>query len=370
VWRLAAAACCIAAAAHAAEPSQLARDIGVDPSKELADSSLFEDVVVAPIPISNPTVGTGLAVVVMPFYHLGPESPLSNTAIAAGYTSSGSWALGAAQTTRLRGDALRIDGFLAFIDLRYRFFGKGSDAGSAGQSVPIEQKATAFVPELLFQVRSHAFLGVRYRGVRVETSLDASEVPPALAPFLDLTGTIVSSGIGPVAVLDTRDNDMNPASGWLADFRGNFAEHSIGSDSSYRSFTLGVNHYRRLGPGVLALRGYACGASERTPLFDLCLYGSGSDLRGYEIGRYRDRSMFTAQAEYRFPLGGRFGAVAFAGTGKVAPTFGDMGSQPTLPSIGAGLRWLASAKARVNLSLDVARGRDDTSGYIYVKEAF
>jgi hypothetical protein len=367
---LAAAACCVAAAVQAAEPAPLTREVGVDPAQEYAQTRGLEDVVVVPIPISNPTVGTGLAVVVMPFYHLGPDSPLSNTAIAAGYTSSGSWAVGAAQTTRLRGDRMRIDGQLAYIDLHYRFFGKGTAAGSAGQSVPIEQKATAFVPELLFHVGGRAFLGLRYRLVRVETSLDSSDVPPSLQPIGGLTTTITSSGIGPVAVFDTRDNEMNPASGWLADFRGNFAEQSFGSDASYQTFTLGANHYARLGPGVLALRAFICGASDHTPLFDLCLYGSGSDLRGYEIGRYRDRAMFATQAEYRFPLGGRFGAVAFAGTGKVAPAFGDMGTVVWLPSVGVGLRWLASPKARVNLSFDVARGRDETSGYIYVKEAF
>jgi hypothetical protein len=371
VRRLAAAACCLAAAAHAAEPVPLAREVGVDPSKDLAQSRFFEDVVVAPIPISNPTVGTGLAVVVMPFYHLGPESPLSNTTIAAGLTSSRSWAVGVAQSTRLRGDRLRIDGMLAYFDLHYRFFGKGAEAGTAGQSVPIEQKATAFVPELLFQIGGRTFLGMRYRGIRMETSLDNADVPPSLvAPVGDLTGTVMSSGIGPVAVFDTRDNEMNPASGWLADFRANFAEHSVGSDTSYRTVTFGVNHYRRLGAGVLALRAFGCGASERTPLFDLCLYGAGSDLRGYEIGRYRDRTMVAAQAEYRFPLRGRFGAVAFAGTGKVAPSFDEMGTQPTLPSYGVGLRWLASQRARVNLALDLARGRDETTAYIYVKEAF
>ena len=46
--------------------------MAIDPQKELAETRLLEDVVVAPIPISNPTVGTGLAVVVMPFYHLVP----------------------------------------------------------------------------------------------------------------------------------------------------------------------------------------------------------------------------------------------------------------------------------------------------------
>jgi outer membrane protein assembly factor BamA len=369
--RLAAAvALCLASLAHAVEPAQMAREIGVDPSKEVAQTRLIEDVVVAPIPISNPTVGTGIALVVMPFYHLGDESPLSNTAVALGYTSSDSWAVGAAQSTRLRGDELRLDGFLAYINLRYPFYGVGSSAGESGVGIPIEQKALAFAPELLLKVAKGLFLGVRYRGMRVDTSLDSTDVTPNLAPILDLTATVASSGIGPVAVLDTRDDEMSPSSGWLADLRANFAEQTFGSDSSYRTFSASANHYRRLGPGILALRGYACGAGERTPLFDYCLYGAGNDLRGYEIGRYRDRAMVAVQGEYRFPLAGRFGAVAFAGTGKVAPAFDQMSAQPYLPSLGAGLRWLASARARVNLSVDVAKGRDGTSAYVYVKEAF
>lgn len=87
---LTAVAVLAAAPALAADPAMLGREMGVDPSKEIAEARIFEEVVIAPIPISNPTVGTGLAVVVMPFYKLGPGSPLSNTAIAAGLMSSGS----------------------------------------------------------------------------------------------------------------------------------------------------------------------------------------------------------------------------------------------------------------------------------------
>jgi outer membrane protein assembly factor BamA len=327
-------------------------------------------VVVAPIPISNPTVGTGLAMVVMPFYHLGPESPLSNTAVAAGLMSSGSWGVGAAQSTRLRGDRLRLDGFLAYADLRYRFYGTGASAGENGTSVPILQKAFAFAPELLLQVARRTFVGVRYRGVRVETALESGTLPPATAAALPSSVTIVSSGFGPKATFDTRDNDMTPSAGLLADLRANFADDAFGSDFNYQTYEASANLYRRAGPGAVALRGYACRASDRTPLFDLCMFGAGSDLRGYEAGRYRDRAMLALQGEYRFPLAGRFGAVVFGGWGKVARSFGDLGEEPDLPSVGVGLRWLAAEKARVNLSVDVARGRDDTSVYVYVKESF
>jgi hypothetical protein len=356
--------------ALAADPALLSRDMSIDPERKLAEARFFEDVVVAPIPISNPTVGSGLAVVVMPFYKLGPDSPLSNTALAAGYTSSGSWAVGAAQSTRLRGDAARIDGFIGYGELHYDFFGTGSSAGSEGTSVPIQQKALAFVPELVFQVANHTFLGLRYRGVRVETSLDTADPAAQFQSVSGLSLTVNSSGLGPVAVYDTRDNDMSPSSGVLAEVRGNYAEKSLGSDFNYWTYSASANYYQRAGPGVVALRVFACEASERTPLFDLCLFGSGSDLRGYETGRYRDQAMAAAQGEYRFPLAGRFGGVVFAGVGKVAPSFSAMGSQPDLPSYGAGVRWLASPKARVNLSVDVAKGRDDTSVYVYVKESF
>jgi len=348
----------VAARAPAADPALLGHDMAIE-----APRGFIEDWVVAPIPISNPTIGTGLAVVAMPFYHLGEGSPLSNTMLAAGYTSSGSWGLAAAQSTRLRGDRLRVDGMLAYGELHYRFYGIGDAAGEGGSSVPIVQKAALFAPELLFHAGARTFLGLRYRGLRVETA------PEAASALIDPI-TITSSGFGPRATLDTRDNDMSPSAGLLVDLRANFADQAFGSDFNYETWELSGNYYRRAGPGVVALRAYACHASERTPLFDLCLFGSGSDLRGYEVGRYRDHAMFAAQGEYRFPLGGRWGGVVFGGWGKVAPSFGAMDEQLDLPSVGAGVRWLAAEKARVNLSVDVARARDTTSLYVYVKESY
>ena len=359
-----------AARALAADPALLNKEMGIDPAKELTDVRIIEDLVVAPIPISNPTIGTGLAVVVMPFYHLGAGSPLSNTAVAAGLTSSGSWGVGAAQSTRLRGDAWRLDGFLGYVDLRYRFYGAGASAGTAGVSAPIVQKAFAFAPELLLHTAGRAYLGVRYRGLHVETALDAASAPPPIDALIGRSVTIVTSGFGPKLTYDTRDHEMMPASGMLIDLRTNFAREDFGSDLNYDTYEFSGNYYRRAGPGVVGLRGYLCKVSDRAPLFDLCLYGAGSDLRGYEAGRYRDRAMAAAQAEYRFPLAGRFGGVVFAGTGKVARTFDDMGKEPDLPSVGVGVRWLAAQTARVNLSVDLAWGRDDTGIYVYVKESF
>ena len=369
-WLLA-LALALAAAGARADQALLSKETGVNPSRELVQEPFVRDLVVAPIPISNPTIGTGLAVVVMPFYHVGEGSPLSNTIFAAGYTSSGSWGAAAAQSTRLRGDDVRIDGMLGYVEAHYRFYGTGSSAGESGVSVPIVQKGWLFAPELLFLVGARTFLGLRYRGLTVETAAEtAGPLPSPVSEALPHSLAITSSGFGPRVTFDTRDHDMNPSTGVLAELRANFAEEAFGSEFTYQTYELSGNYYRRAGVGVLALRGFACKASDRTPLFDLCFFGAGSDLRGYEAGRYRDRAMIAAQAEYRFPLQGRFGAVVFGGWGKVAPTFDKMSEQLDLPSVGAGVRWLAAQKARVNLSIDVARGRDSTSAYVYVKESF
>ena len=47
--------------ARAADPALLGKESGVTPSREVVEARILEDVVVAPIPVSNPTLGTGLA---------------------------------------------------------------------------------------------------------------------------------------------------------------------------------------------------------------------------------------------------------------------------------------------------------------------
>jgi outer membrane translocation and assembly module TamA len=100
------------------------------------------------------------------------------------------------------------------------------------------------------------------------------------------------------------------------------------------------------------------------------MFGVGPDLRGYVGGQYRDKAMLSAQAEYRWQLSERWGVVGFIGAGSVAPTLTGTLDSTLLPSVGAGVRFLASRLYKVNVSADVARGRDDTAFYFRIGEAF
>ena len=163
---------------------------------------------------------------------------------------------------------------------------------------------------------------------------------------------------------------MNPSSGTLVELRANFADEALGSDFSYETYDFGANYYRRLARGVLAFRAFLCKVSERTPLFDLCLYGSGSDLRGYEIGRFRDRAMATAQAEYRFPLAGWLARWCLRAWGKVGALVQRHGQGTRSAQRGLRPALARGQKAR-SISASTSRAaRDDTGLYVYVKESF
>ena len=128
-----------------------------------------------------------------------------------------------------------------------------------------------------------------------------------------------------------------------------------------RYFELATNH-------VLAIRGYGRGTSGDAPFFSLASFGSGADLRGYSPGRYRDKLMFALQSEYRWRFTERFGLVAFAGVGGVAPEIGQF--DELLPSIGTGLRYVLAKQNNVSLRFDAAWGRDEHTFYVGIGEAF
>ena len=62
--------------------------------------------------------------------------------------------------------------------------------------------------------------------------------------------------------------------------------------------------------------------------------------------------------------------VAFGGVGKVGRDLQDFDTRDLFPSAGVGLRFMASQKERVNLSVDYARGREGDAVYFYIGEAF
>jgi hypothetical protein len=348
--------------------SEAAAHIAREPAKKDATPS----VVVLPIPVSDPTVGTGLTLVGAALYNPNDAVRPWVTGVGAFATSNGSRALGAAQQATLWHDRVRVVGVLGKAALNLKFYGIGSAAGSRDIAIPTEENGTFVLLQALYGVTEHLFVGLRYQDLRIRTELDLQQLSDALGltlPAIELDHR--STLLGPALDYDTRDNQFAPGHGDYATVRVGFASPRFGSDVSYRSVRGGWAHYWTVDRGlVVAGRVSACAVDGHVPFTELCLYGTSNNLRGYTGGKYRDRYLYTAQAEARWQLARRWGVVAFGGTGAVASTFADLLSTGALPSAGAGVRWLASTQYKVNVSLDVAVGRDGHAVYFGIGEAF
>ena len=354
----------------------LREDVVPQPSADIAvqvHESRRIDWVALPIPISNPTIGSGLAVTTMALYHLGGAAQPSNTAVGVFKTDNGSSGAGVLQETYLGNTGWQINGALLKANLNLDFFGVGADQGNQNKALPINQDIKGGAIWVMAAVAPGFSLGPRYRfdTVDVRPEVDSQKLADFPVPLPPLNIGLTESTLELLLQYDTRDSRFGPAQGWFTEFSAAFTDKAVGSDITYQKYTLAANWYYRLTPAlVLGLRGSLCEASDSTPFFALCLFGMSSDLRGYVTGRYRDKTMFATQAELRWHVWRRLGAVAFAGVGDVAEQFSDLKLSDPLSSVGAGLRFLASPQNRVNIGVDVAYAKNDYTAYFRIGEAF
>lgn len=354
------------AAAQAVEASNASLSAPVDQVAHKTKASF----VATPIPMSNPAIGTGLGVAALAIYQPSGSARPWTTGAGGLYTDTKSWGVAVFQKAYLGGDKYRVTAGVGTGVFNVDFFGIGNAAGATGRSISLEQKSSGGLAEVLLRVSPHIHAGLRYRLIDMDTTVKTSNIPlPLQLPDIELQSTV--SQLGLAGEFDTRDSEYNPRSGTYANAQLLFADGAIGSDFDYPRLTAAVNGYHGLGDkAVVAWRGSLCRSGDGAPFYDLCNYGQNNDLRGYSSGQYRDHAMFAAQVEYRRKLFWRLGGVAFAGVGEVASEFSKLNTKDLLPAAGLGVRFEASQKYRVNVSIDYAVGDGTSALYFYIGEAF
>ena len=94
------------------------------------------------------------------------------------------------------------------------------------------------------------------------------------------------------------------------------------------------------------------------------------DLRGYSNGKYRANQVYNIQSEYRWNFYKKWGMVTFGGLAIATDNFKGYNYSGLLPSLGAGLRFLAIPKRKINVGIDLAVGKGDWGVYFRIGEAF
>jgi len=338
------------------------------------------DFIAAPIPISNPTIGTGLAAVaaiVFPLSKADQVSPPSTIGVGGFYTDNNSWALGAGGRLYFAEDHWRLMGVFVKGDIHYNISALDEPSGNSQISIPIQQAVNGSITEVLRRVSGVLFVGARYTHANTTVNVDPADQGSEAAPA-PRDRQVVMAALGLRAQTDSRDSTFYPRRGTLFDLNADFYDPAFGGDRAYQSYKASVNKYISVAErSVVGVRVSACDVRGDAPIYALCLFGREGDLRGYEVGRYIDRTMWSAQAEYRWTLPeklgffGRFGLVGFAGVGEVAQSFGDLGSGDILPGGGLGIRYLLSRANPINFRIDYAWGKAGSRGiYVGVGEAF
>jgi hypothetical protein len=329
--------------------------------------------VVAPIPVSSPAVGSGLVLVGLYVFKVKEDdkkSPPSVVGLVGAFTNNGS--RGAALGGRLYFSENKYQTTFAVAKGRanFDFFGIGRRPSEIGISVPLRVEGTIFFGEFMRNVGRDIFIGPRYQHRNLIIGLDGDQTPGGFEiPAIDRD--TVSAALGIHVQRDKRDSTFYPRKGSLLDVTGDFFAKGLGSRRQYQTYKVSYELYHSLAPkDVLAYRGMICSANQNVPFYDLCLYGTQSNLRGYTGGEFQNRRMFATQAEFRRELKGRFGVVAFGGIGGIARRWNEFRTDELLPAAGAGLRFTLDKKNHINYRIDWALGRDGHTLSIGIGEAF
>jgi len=325
-----------------------------------------------PVVRSTPQLGFGLGAVGAFLFRIDSASPQSVVGAGGVYSDTQSWLFGVGSRVLFHGGSRDGAAGVALFELNYDFFGVGVKNGDADHSIPISQSGDAEMLQMLGRVYGRFFAGPRYLHRGVTTTLKERAATDPISDVARLHPDYNLSALGLESAYDTRDQDASPHRGTMAEAAAMFGRDWLGTDQPFNYYRGWINHYVALSSGgaVLALRALGCSVDANAPVWELCLYGVQSDLRGYAGGRYRDRTMFATQAEFRVPVVDRLGAAAFGGVGGVAPAFSAYSTDHLLPAGGAGLRYLVSESYHLNVGADVAWGKNGAAFYLRLGEAY
>ncbi len=183
-------------------------------------------------------------------------------------------------------------------------------------------------------------------------------------------------GFGSGLLYDNRHNVLNVRKGGFAELALLHYDKSWGSDFSFTTIISDNRFYTPINNrDALAAQLFGQFSVGQPPFNQLSLLGGESLMRGYYLGRFRDRNQIATQVEYRllplpFTFTKRWGAAVFGSTGTVFNNFQSLSARDFVWAGGAGIRFLVFPKKDIFTRLDFAFTREGKGIYIFIGEAF
>ena len=321
--------------------------------------------IAVPIPISNPTFGTGL-VLVSAYYYGQTEAqkkvqPASFTGAGGVYTDNKSYAFGAVHQQYWNEDRWRLTASGGYADFKLKL----SDPIPENDG-SIDWLLSGYFAQLSLSRRiadTSWYLGATARYLDLKQAIQ----PFSDYPSFNAVSEVTSPSLGATVLFDTRDNPTNAYTGLRVDGQALFSSSVGRRNTNYQSYYARFRSYHQLkAPLVIAWDFSGCVKSGKIPLWDTCRVG----LRGFPATRYLGKSSLSTQVEARWNVRKRWGMVAFAGAGLIGDATRVSYEDDLIPSYGVGLRFMVMKAQRINLRIDYARSDDSSAWYLGIAEYF
>tara|TARA_B100000768_G_scaffold163393_1_gene164648 strand:- start:1112 stop:2101 length:990 start_codon:yes stop_codon:yes gene_type:complete len=181
-------------------------------------------------------------------------------------------------------------------------------------------------------------------------------------------------GLGWGIIYNNIHNVLNPRKGIFSEWAFLSYSGGIGSDYNLTTYLLDNRFYIPIRKNnVLAFQLQGQFTTGSPPFNLLSLMGGESLMRGYYLGRYRDKHLMACQVEYRmlpFSFAKRWGASLFFAAGEVFNSDNNFQFKNLLPTGGAGLRFLLFPEKDIYTRIDYALTKEGSGFYFFIGEAF
>jgi hypothetical protein len=160
-------------------------------------------------------------------------------------------------------------------------------------------------------------------------------------------------GLGLTASYDTRNSTFYPTKGVFLQTQFTSYNKEIASSYSFNKWVAEARIFKKVFKNhVIAAQLYNYSTFGETPFRSMASLGGAGNLRGFYQGRFRDNSMYSAIAEYRFPIFWKISGCVFGGVGDVYNKPKDINVASLKGSFGGGLRLTILEKEKLNLRID------------------
>lgn len=307
---------------------------------------------------------------------------ISNITFAPYWNFKGRFGLPLRSNIWLPDNTWNIQGDIRFLHYPQYTWGLGS-SHSYDESTLVAYNYIRFYQSALKRIEPYLFAGFGYN-LDYHGSIKSDDPNIDLKTFTDYqygtSGSSVSSGLTFNLLYDTRNNSINPLPGAYANLVYRVNPTFLGSDNYWQSAFLDVRKYYALNPSrpnqqnTLAFWSYFWTVlGSKTPYLDLPSIGWDAynrSGRGIDQNRYRGRSLFYLESEYRRDItnNGLLGFVVFANVNSVSGS----GSLFTSwhPAVGSGMRIKFNKGSNTNVGIDYGFSKGYNGVFFSLGEAF